>query len=126
MRRTVWHQLRWKLAVGLIAAAYVVTLIGMQAAVPAPDNGVGVDLSNMPTLARPLTTGSPAALVVEHGCWTRAEGPPADMVGVLPGHSVVTLPNGDTVYVGADLTGAALEQEINGVDNGLIVRGFCR
>ncbi len=71
MRRAVWHQLRWKLAVGPIAAAYV-------------------------------------------------------MVGVLPGHAVVTLPNGATVYVGADLTGAALEQEINGVDNGLIVRGFCR
>jgi hypothetical protein len=64
-----------------------------------------------------------ARLSEEHRCWS---GPaPADMVGRIPSHAIVTKPSGETVYAGPRLTGIALEQAINGKNAGLEVWAFC-
>lgn len=71
---------------------------------------------------RPLAEGSPAALIQAHDCWV-GEGPQ----GVIPGHVVVT--KGDAVaptYGGPALTGKALAQVFDGVDNDLTIHAFCR
>lgn len=67
--------------------------------------------------------GSPAALIDAHDCWTGAA--PADMVGVLPGHVVVTV-DGVTRYAGQRMVGKALDQTFGNKDHGLTVVGFCR
>lgn len=71
---------------------------------------------------------SPVAMMIaKHHCWS-GEGP----AGVIPGHAVVTMPNGELRYVGHKLTGWALDQlpkEVTGkapVDHGLEVHAFCR
>ncbi len=83
--------------------------------------------------SRPLAPGSPAALIAAHDCWTGDA--PADMVGVLPGHVVVSLPNGDPVYRGGKWVGKALEQtaydhpELGwtpAVDHDIKPKGMCR
>lgn len=63
-------------------------------------------------------------LVDSHECWTST--PPADMRGKIPGHVVVTLPDGRPVYGGDALVSRALEQQFNGVPHGLKIHGFCR
>lgn len=67
--------------------------------------------------------GSPAALIAEHDCWTGT--PPADMVGVIPGHVVVTI-DGVTRYAGQRMVGKALDQTFGNKDHGLTVVAFCR
>lgn len=67
--------------------------------------------------------GSPAYLVQRHDCWNATQGQPADVEAA--GHVVVTVA-GRTRYAGARLTGLALEQELFGIDHGLLVHGFCR
>lgn len=71
-------------------------------------------------------------LVARHGCWTKAEEMPADMVGVIPGHAVVITAKGRIRY-SAGQVGPALEQLAydgvipgQGVDHGITVAGFCR
>ena len=64
-----------------------------------------------------------ARLLRQHRCWSGSA--PSDLVGVLPDHAVVTLPNGKTVYAGRVLTGRALDQEILGTHLGLDVAAFC-
>ena len=64
-----------------------------------------------------------ARLLRQHRCWSGSA--PSDLVGVLPNHAVVTLPNGTTVYAGRVLTGRALDQEILGTYLGLDVAAFC-
>lgn len=76
------------------------------------------------TDTRPLAAGSPTALVVEHGGWTGDA--PAGMAGVVPGHVVVSLPNGRVVYGGGRMVGMALAQIFDGADHGLTVAAFCR
>ncbi len=65
---------------------------------------------------------SAADLVAEHGCW--AGEAPADMVGVLPGHVVVTV-DADVRYAGERMVGKALEQIFDGTDHELTVWAFC-
>jgi len=78
-----------------------------------------------PVAPRPAATGSADQLLDDHDCWSGEA--PADMVGVVPGHVVVTLPGEDTpTYGAADLTSDALQQLFDGVDHGLQVWGFCR
>ncbi|MGH3350874.1 MAG: hypothetical protein ACRDPS_09435 [Nocardioides sp.] len=72
---------------------------------------------------RPLAPGSPAALIERHDCWSKES--PRDMAGRLPGHAIIA--TGATPrYVGADLTGKALDQVFAGTDHGLVVYAFCR
>lgn len=72
---------------------------------------------------RPAAPGSPAALIAAHHCWSGQA--PADMTGKIPGHAVVAV-GATPRYVGARLTGQALEQTFDGVDHGLVVYAFCR
>lgn len=87
---------------------------------------VGVLAYNPPADPRPTT--DPAAnrsleLVTKHDCWTGDS--PSDVK--VPGHVVVTRPGHTSAeYLGRETTGAALEQEFAGADNGLTVHGFCR
>ncbi len=74
--------------------------------------------------SRPLAPGSPAALIAAHDCWTNDA--PADMVGVLPGHVVVTLPNGVPVYGSERMVGRALDQVFGDAEHGLTVAGWCK
>lgn len=64
-------------------------------------------------------------LVEKHDCWTGEA--PADMVGVVPGHVVLTLKNGKTVYHGSLGVEAALqhvfEEPLPGIK---AVHAFCR
>lgn len=71
----------------------------------------------------PAAEGSPRAVVEAHDCWAGAA--PADMVGVIPGHVVVTVDQ-EVRYAGERMVGLALEQTFGGVDHGLVVHGFCR
>lgn len=73
--------------------------------------------------AHDAAEGSPREMVERHGCWTGE--PPADMVGVMPGHVVVTV-DGDLRYGADRLVGLALEQIFEDVDHGLVVHAFCR
>ena len=72
--------------------------------------------------SRPTAVEVGPAMVQGHDCWVH-EAPP----GVsIPGHVVVTTPEGRTVYGGPRLTGLALEQVFDHIDHGLTVWGFCR
>lgn len=62
-------------------------------------------------------------LLADNNCWTGDA--PANMVGVLPGHVVVTV-NGDATLGGERMVGMALEQIFNDTDHGLTVHGFCK
>lgn len=73
---------------------------------------------------KPHAEGSPAAMAEENDCWTGSA--PADMVGKIPGHVLVTKPNGKRVVGGPVLVGKALDQQFAGEDHGLIIHGFCR
>lgn len=73
---------------------------------------------------RPQVTDSPAAIAAKHDCWTGEA--PADMAGQMPGHVVVSTPNGDVVYGGPRLVSKALSQIFEGADHNLNVHGFCR
>ncbi len=74
--------------------------------------------------SRPLAPGSPAALIAAHDCWTGDA--PADMVGEMPGHVVVSLPNGVPVYGGERMVGKALDQVFGDAEHGLTVAGWCK
>ena len=74
----------------------------------------------------PADSASPSRadrLTEKYGCWSGAA--PADMAGQLPGHVVVSIANGRTVYSAA-LVGPALDQTFGGDDADLLVHAFCR
>lgn len=73
--------------------------------------------------AKPAVEGGVVALVKQHDCWTG--NPPADMVGQIPGHVVVTV-DGTTRYGGERMVGKALDQLFAGKAHGLTVHAFCR
>lgn len=73
---------------------------------------------------RPHAPNSPAALVERHGCWTGEA--PADMVGELPGHVVVSEVGKGPRHAGPAMVGKALAQIFEGADHGLTVHAFCR
>ena len=109
---------------GVVLAAYMATCAGLgstfhgELPVEAGTDNFVADTN------RPVVKRSPAALVAKHHCWTGVA--PADMVGELPGHVVVTSPNGNPAYGGERMVGKALDQVFGGVDHGLTVAGFCR
>lgn len=74
------------------------------------------------SVTRPPAPGSPGDLVERHDCWTGAAPHDVDM----PGHVVVTTPNGTARYAGPRMVGLALDQVFAGADNGLTVHAFCR
>lgn len=61
-------------------------------------------------------------LLKVHHCWQHDA--PADVE--IPGHVVLDLPAGRTVYGGPKLTGRALDQQFDGKDHGFRIWGFCR
>lgn len=64
-------------------------------------------------------------LIEEHDCWTGAA--PADMEGVVPGHVVMTLKNGKTVYHADRGVEAALQHVFDKPLPGITeVHAFCR
>lgn len=105
-------------AVGLL----VVSLVGAAAQVQtAPSPAV------VPSVVPESAPLSPAAvrvgrLVERHGCWT-GEAPPA-MAGQVPGHVVVTAPDG-APHLSVRWVGPALEQVLGERDHGLTVHAFC-
>lgn len=119
--------LKRMLGTAVLRSVFLVACVGAGAGVAstmeptidavAPEAGASV-MDN-----RPAAKGSPAELVEKHDCWTGE--PPADMVGVIPGHVVVTQ-GVAPVYGGDKLVGQALEQLFDGKDHGLTVHGFCR
>lgn len=97
----------------MYAAALAVALVQL---------GSAPEADGLPA-GRPLAPDSPAALIAKHDCWS-GEAPP-DMTGRLPGHAIVA--TGATPrYVGAHLTGKALDQVFSAADHGLVVYAFCR
>lgn len=75
---------------------------------------------------RPDAVGSVPFLISKHRCWTGDA--PADMVGVLPTHSILTLPGKHAATYESDVwTGRALDLVLGGkVTPGLRVHAFCR
>ena len=66
-----------------------------------------------PSFTKPAVVNA-EMLMAEHGCTNQAD----------PTHAVVTR-DGVVRYVGQRVTDMAIEQEMFGVDHGLIVHGFC-
>lgn len=96
--------------------------LGLAVSFTAIDAGLYVGQDTEVVMAEAQTVTA-AELVAEHDCWTGDA--PADMVGEIPGHVVVTI-DGEPRYAGDRLVGRALEQLFDGVDHGLVVAGFCR
>lgn len=66
---------------------------------------------------------SPAEILADlHGCWTGEA--PADMRGQIPGHVVMILPDGSTVY-STDVS-RAMAHIFTHPEAGLTVYAFCR
>lgn len=61
-------------------------------------------------------------LLERHDCWTDA--PPADVA--IPGHVIVTEPNGATRYVGRRMVHRALEHVFEDKHPRMAVPAFCR
>lgn len=79
----------------------------------------------LPTAQKaPATIPTARYLLDQHHCWSGEA--PKDMRGQIPGHVVVTRPDGSTTYAGRRLTGQALGQLFAGERHGLTVWGFCR
>lgn len=120
-RNPLLHSLVKGLGLFLVLAAYMIASTSggehLYAPLPVESGGYEVPTEN-------LAPGSPAALIAEHDCWTGDA--PADMEGELPGHVVVSLPNGEVVYGGERMVGKAFDQIFDGVDHGLTVAAFCR
>lgn len=70
---------------------------------------------------RPDPKGSADYFIQKYDCWT-SEGPK----NVVPGHAVITFPNGKTRYVGSLGVEAALQQIFADADYGLTVHAFCK
>lgn len=110
-----------------VARAFVAPVLAVLAVllyvgtVGAITGGVDGDLPYAPAI---VEHGSATDLVERHGCWTSEA--PADMVGVIPGHVVVTTAEGVTRYGAERLVDQALRQQFEGADHGLVVHGFCR
>ena len=64
--------------------------------------------------SRPAARGTAAALVEAHDCVGQDD----------PTHAVVTI-DGQTRYVGRNLTNKAIEQAFFGVDHSLTIHAFC-
>jgi hypothetical protein len=87
----------------------------------APPAVLELDRAHQPAESAALSRAD--RLVDRHGCWS---GPaPADMADRMPGHVVVSVADGRTVY-SAVLVGAALDQTFGDRDSGLLVHAFCR
>lgn len=66
---------------------------------------------------------SPAEILADiHGCWSGEA--PADMRGQIPGHVVMILPDGRTVY--STDVGRAMRHLFETPERGLTVFAFCR
>jgi hypothetical protein len=87
----------------------------------APPAVLEFDRTDLP--ADSASTSRADRLAERYDCWSDAA--PADMEGRLPGHVVVSIANGRTVYSAA-LVGPALDQTFGGDDAGLLVHAFCR
>lgn len=87
---------------------------------------VGVMVSPPAPAPAPPAEPSRAQLLIEkHDCWTGDA--PADMKGKIPGHVVLTLKNGRTVYHGDLGVEAALQHVFEGPLPGIrTVHAFCR
>lgn len=89
-----------------------------------PMTGVVVE-QEAPAPATPAEPSRAEVLVEKHDCWTGAA--PADMEGVIPGHVVMTLKNGKTVYRGSLGVEAALQHVFDEPLPGILeVHAFCR
>jgi hypothetical protein len=78
-----------------------------------------------PAPAAPAEPSRAEVLIAKHDCWTGAA--PADMEGVVPGHVVMTLKNGKTVYHGSLGVEAALQHVFDAPLPGIkAVHAFCR
>jgi len=105
----LWRAARLKLALLLALAVWMV--------LGGAGFGTGMDVEAH------VHPGTAARLIAEHECWTGRA--PDDVV--VPGHAVVTLPNGKVRYVRAKGLGRALEQVFSpAADTGLRVHAFCR
>lgn len=95
------------------------------AVILAASYAVGGSLVDAPAPAPVERHAGGLSLMDQHGCWSGDA--PADMVGELPGHAVVTWP-GDTApsYDGDRAVGAALGHVFDGTHPRLKVWGFCR
>ena len=100
------------LARRLVAAALVLVVLGL-AALLARDEAITIEPAQ-PSLAEILAD--------THGCWTGEA--PADMQGKIPGHVVMTLPDGRTVY--STDVGRAMAHIFETPERGLTVFAFCR
>lgn len=102
----------------LVTAAFAIGFLslGTGATVASPDDNLG----------RPPAVGSPAFVFDKMGdkCWTGE--PPADMVGVIPGHVVYAKGDTGAIVGGEKVVGQALDQIFNDRDFGLTIYAFCR
>lgn len=113
----------------IVRNAAAVAAVGVLVAVAMVAWSVGATMrprqdNDRQTSLRPQAVTSADSLIAVHDCWTQDA--PADMAGKVPGHVVVVLPNGDTVYGGRRLVAKALGQVFDGEQHGLSVIGFCR
>lgn len=115
------QRLRTRLVVAILGGLAIALLSLAVESAMLPGQMLLVSNSGQP--AAPAELDPATTLVDAHDCWVG--NPPADMVGVIPGHVVVTV-DGHTRLGGEPMVGKALEQLFNGADNGLTVHAFCR
>lgn len=81
--------------------------------------------TSQPASTNPRSTGSAAALIELHDCWSGDA--PADMRHKVPRHAVVTRPgSAQPEYVGGRTVDRALAHVFAGKRPDLTVHGFCR
>lgn len=101
----------------MFASSYVV-VSSLPSPVTDPETSTGVMDD------RPNAKGSPVWFVEKFDCWNG--NPPADMVGVIPGHVIVTVGN-KTFRGGSKMVGIALADIFEDADTEIqSIHGFCR
>lgn len=124
LRAQLLGALRRSLVCCLLMASPVVGFYSLPGVAPFGVGDLGYEAA-APEHGAAAALPSPAELLVEErGCWSGEA--PADMVGVLPGHVVVSEPGEGPRYAGARMVGLALSQIFEGADHDLTVHGFCR
>jgi hypothetical protein len=116
---------RLRLGRAMLWPAATVAGFGLSYALAGTTLPVGLTLSDVDGVPSPqLPVADPVSgrvddLVERHGCWSGAV--PSDMVGTIPGHSVVSLPGAQAAYLSSDVGFAVWTGERDG-----ILHAFCR
>lgn len=106
--------------VGFVLGMLVVSLVGAAAQVETAPLPAPAAVPESAPLSRDAVRVE--RLIARHDCWTGAA--PAVHAGRVPGHVVVTAPDG-APHLSVRWVGPALEQVLGDRDHDLVVHAFC-